>query len=339
MRVFIGPVEVAGQANTWARALRKLGVEAYNYVYKPHGFGYPFDRRFRRYGFADRAVSWIGRVFEFRRLRESFDVFHYLFGKSILRWPFRDYEFRALRAERRMLMSFFGDDIRLPSVAQRRAPDWVNAYGTTDKRNAARMQSLARYFPTVAAGGPARGELYQYAAPYFQRVVNLSIAVDLAEYPYSPADNARPVVLHAPSRSAAKGTGHVERAVARLTDSVDFEFRLLTGLTHPQVVEATKQANVVVDQLVVGEHGAYAVEAMALGKPVVCYIHPDFEKCYPEGFPIVNATPATLADVLRRLIVDRDLRRTTANESRAYAERVHDSAVVARQLLSLYEEL
>jgi len=201
------------------------------------------------------------------------------------------------------------------------------------------MQSLARYFPTVAAGGPARGELYQYAAPYFQRVVNLPIAVDLTEYPYSPADNARPVVLHAPSRSAAKGTGHVERAADLLRDSVDFEFRLLTGLTHPQVVEATKQADVVVDQLVVGEHGAYAVEAMALGKPVVCYIHPDFEKCYPEGFPIVNATPDTLADELRRLIADKGLRCSIGQASRAYAERVHDAEVVARQLVRIYGDL
>jgi len=74
-------------------------------------------------------------------------------------------------------------------------------------------------------------------------------------------------------------------------------------------------------------------------QPRPCHVCPDFEKCYPEGFSIVNATPDTLADVLRRLIADKGLRRSTGEASRAYAERVHDAEVVARRLLSLYEEL
>lgn len=339
MRAFIGPLEIAGQANIWARALRGLGVQAVNYVYQPHPFGYPHDRRFRHYGAADRLLSRCGRVFEFRRLRGEFDVFHYLFGKSCLRWPCRGYEFGSLRRTHKLLMSFFGDDIRLPSVAQQRCPGWVNAYHTTDAKNIARMRYLSRFFSTVTAGGPKGGELARYAEPYFERVVDLPIALDLTEYPYSPVCNAPPVVVHIPSRRSAKGTEHVEQTVASLREDLDFEFRLLTGLSHPEVVEVTRQADVVIDQLTVGEHGAYAVEAMALGKPVVCFIHPDFESCYPEGFPIVNASPESLGHALRELLMDAPHRRSVGGASRDYAERVHDSAVVARRLLALYESL
>jgi glycosyltransferase involved in cell wall biosynthesis len=50
-----------------------------------------------------------------------------------------------------------------------------------------------------------------------------------------------------------------------------------------------QEADVVVDQLIGGSFGYFAVEGMAFGKPVVCYIKDPSRVADPASFPIINA--------------------------------------------------
>jgi len=81
---------------------------------------------------------------------------------------------------------------------------------------------------------------------------------------------------------------------------------------------------------------------MALGKPVICYIREGDLKFLPEqmrrDLPIINATPATLCDVLREwLTVRRHELREMGRRSRAYVERWHDPLQIATALKREYE--
>ena len=123
---------------------------------------------------------------------------------------------------------------------------------------------------------------------------------------------------------------------------VDLE--VVHGVTHDEAVEHYKRADIVVDQLNAGWYGLFAIEAMALGKPVVTFLHdeavardrggvrrrgPDRER--DEGDARRRAPPAG-----RR-------RRTSgarrALASRAYVEAVHDDERIADRLLALYARL
>ena len=98
-----------------------------------------------------------------------------------------------------------------------------------------------------------------------------------------------------------------------------------------------------VDQLNAGWHGVFALESMALGKPVVTYLKPDVVEASAAGFgvriPIVPATKETLADALRPLVIEPALRREVGAASRAYVEQVHDIDRVADRLLDIYRSL
>jgi glycosyltransferase involved in cell wall biosynthesis len=76
-------------------------------------------------------------------------------------------------------------------------------------------------------------------------------------------------VLHAPSSRARKGTEHVIAACEQL----DCELEIVEGLDHREAFERYRNADVVVDQLNAGWYGVFAIEAMALGKPVVTFLH------------------------------------------------------------------
>ena len=87
----------------------------------------------------------------------------------------------------------------------------------------------------------------------------------------------------------------------------------------------------------------FAIEAMALGKPVVTFLHDEAVRRTEEAFgvevPIVHATKETLADALRPLVESPEERRRVGAASRAYVERVHDADAVGARLIDLYAGL
>ena len=127
--------------------------------------------------------------------------------------------------------------------------------------------------------------------------------LDLTPFtPVPPSDSPRPLVVHAPSNREKKGT----RWVIEACEQLDVELDIVEGVPHDVARERYARADIVVDQLNAGWHGVFALESMALGKPVVTYLKPDVVERSAEGYgirlPVVPATKETLVDVLRPLV-------------------------------------
>jgi hypothetical protein len=106
------------------------------------------------------------------------------------------------------------------------------------------------------------------------------------------------------------------------------------------------QSDIVVDMLSYGWFGANVREAMMLGKPVVCYVRPQWLETvrrqnpdYAAELPIVSATPETAYEVLRDLVDDRERREEIGRRSRAFALRWHSADAAAQRLDRLYRDL
>ena len=144
------------------------------------------------------------------------------------------------------------------------------------------------------------------------------------------------MIVHAPSSRRRKGTEHVLAAC----EGLDAELEIVEGLHHDEARERYRRADIVVDQLNAGWYGLFAIEAMALGKPVLTFLHDEAvartEAALGLRVPIVNVTKETLRDRLAELVADPERRRRIGAESRAYVERVHDIERIADRLLELY---
>lgn len=152
-----------------------------------------------------------------------------------------------------------------------------------------------------------------------------------------------PVVAHAPTNRAVKGTRFLLEALERLrSDGVAFELRLLEGLTSAEVRRELAGADLVVDQVLVGWYGGVATEAMALGRPVVAYVREEDLGPLPAEMltelPVISASPDTLEPVLREWLTTRrgELADLGAR-SRAFVERWHDPRGIATRLAADYE--
>jgi glycosyltransferase involved in cell wall biosynthesis len=78
---------------------------------------------------------------------------------------------------------------------------------------------------------------------------------------------------------------------------------------------------------------------MAFGKPTLCFIKPSLIKTYPADFPIINAKPDNLVEVLASLLENGTLRNQIGRQSRAYVAKYHDSHKIAQDLVKIYQKM
>ncbi|MDQ1536409.1 MAG: hypothetical protein QOE58_802, partial [Actinomycetota bacterium] len=145
-----------------------------------------------------------------------------------------------------------------------------------------------------------------------------------------------PVVLHAPSRAAIKGTAFVEAAVAPLVAEGLIEYRRLEDVLPAEMPKAVADADVILDQFALGIYGVMATEAMAAGRVVVSHVSDEVREhvlhATGETLPIIEADPDTLTNVLRGLLSDRSSACQTAMQGPQFVAEIHSGALSARIL-------
>jgi len=148
-------------------------------------------------------------------------------------------------------------------------------------------------------------------------------------------------VVHAPNHRELKGTRYLEAAVATLLeDGVDIELIMVERVSNDEALRIYRSADVIFDQCLIGFHGYFALEAMALGKPVMCYIRKHDEYLlHPHECPIINTHRDTLADDLRSLIGRRCQLRKLGEQGRRYVERYYSQEAFASRLRATYADL
>ena len=156
---------------------------------------------------------------------------------------------------------------------------------------------------------------------------------------YPDPRRRRIVIAHSPSSPLLKGTSFVLAAVDALSREYDIELSLIHKVPHAEALQRVAMADIFIDQMLLGGPGLAALEAMALGKPVICYIKPSMVGQYPLEMPIVNASIDVLAGTLQGLVEDGVRRHQLGRAGRAYVEKYHDAVALARQLESIYRGL
>ncbi len=119
-----------------------------------------------------------------------------------------------------------------------------------------------------------------------------------------------------------------------------------TGIPNKEVRYLQAQADIFLDMLTFGWFGANAREAMMLGKPVICFLRPEWLEStrqqipdYVDELPIISATPHTVEQVLRDLIADKEKRLEIGRRSREFAVKWHSAEAGAKRFNQIYSYL
>lgn len=370
IRVLHCPTDVGGNPQCLARMERELGAHSLSVVLRRSQFQYESDRVL--FEPDDGLLQWGAKIWNLvRSASKDFDIVHYNFGRPLIYFnpslkenrissrkvharlgklgcnllEFADVAFFK-RAGKGIVVTYQGNDARQGdycranheiTFATEVGPDYYSPRSDAHKRR--QIARFARYADRIYALNP---DLLSMLPPEAAFLPYANVDPRRWE-PVFPDPRARPRVLHAPSHRGVKGTRFLLEAADRLRrEGVPFDLEMIENLPNAEALRRYREADLVVDQLLAGWYGGFAVEAMALGKPVIAYLRESDLHVLPPGMraelPMIDATPATIYDVLKDwLTVRRHALPERGRASRAYVERWHDARAIAKRLIGDYE--
>ena len=346
MKVVLAPMNIAGMPIEVVKALRASGHEATQLSYTTghgHKFGYEMDREVNIHDFPSLKECQFATLKTL--LDEGYDIFHF-WNRSLVYSS--DYsqlsglDLPLIKAHgKKIAHRFTGFDLRLSRwdmKANRFSPFHYGAVPFAYEETQARyLEFLQGYVDQFFVQDP---ELGQFAPPGTKIIPR---ALDLDHWKFVGVEpSEEPLVVHAPSIDAYKGTAQILQAVEELqAEGLKFRFEKISGMSHEQAQERYRAADIVVDQILIGATGVLTLEALAMGKPCVVYLREDLFKPFYGGqdLPVVNANPETIKDQLRAVIKDYEWRKDLSVRGRKLVEDYHDIKNVVGKYIDAYQEI
>jgi len=349
MKVLHCPTNVGSHPAMLAWAERRLGLDSRCLSFHPSAFVSGEDRSVSLRGGPmrkelTRLATFLGNL--------GHDVYHFNFGRSFFLYPpalsFLDgWDLPLLKAMgKRIVVTYQGCDARQRAKAADRfeicacsqpacgLPRCEEAWNRQKAALIARFDHFADHIfalnPDLMHDLPARAEFMPYAS------------VDLAEWtPVAPVARSTIKVVHAPSDELTKGSRAIEQAVEEvMRGRGDVEYVRVRGLPRAQLRAVLEDADLVVDQALIGWYGGLAVEAMALGKAVACYLREEDLGFLPDEMraelPVLRLVPGDLAGSLSTFLRDRESLAEAGQRGREFVCRWHDPTRLAGRTRSVY---
>lgn len=332
-----------------AKADRKLGFRSASLVYVTYVITSQFDINLRKLYLIS---SGFGLLPAFQRVVLAwallrYDIFHCFADRGLLdgggRLQINNDELAAWRAAgKRLYVYAYGADVRTRSktlalgrwnfcVDCTDPPKYCICIDSEGDNSVSRIAKHATAMVSL-------GDMLTYT-PGAKHLNYWPIDIDRIK-PGRPVRADGPLRIgHAPNHTHFKGSAYLEQAIARLQARGRLiEYVKVQGIPNTQVIELFETCDLVADQFIGGAYGYTALEAMALGRPVLSFVRSRDLVDAPDECPIINTTPDTLEEVLTWVLDNRAQLAAIGEQGKSYVRRWHSIDAVALRLGQLYRE-
>lgn len=143
-------------------------------------------------------------------------------------------------------------------------------------------------------------------------------------------------IAHYPYYKNYHSNDNYSRILSEIENENDCKVVRILDLPHNKALETIANCDVVVGKILpdVGWFGKFELEGMALGKPVIAYVHDElYEKYRP---PIYRTTENTFKRDLRSLLDDNTERERLAKEGKMYIKKFHSVENIVKTVNECY---
>lgn len=340
--MFHGLVNYGTQAGVFSKELRKVGIESLSLT-NPDKFKRQTDKELLYGGnFIEKIYKhFINNILKIKCFFK-FNTFHFYFGETLFPKQL-DLPFYRMFGKK-VVMEYLGYDVQLYRYSlEKYKYTNVKFYKSADesieldKIKTRRLQKETKYIDKQLVCAP-------YLSEFVPKSEVLPLAVDLDNFQFSPKDSdlQKLRIMHAPTSRDNKGTSFILSALKRLiSEGHKIEIDLVENVTHEELKKRYTQCDIFIDQILGGWYGTASIEAMAIGRPTVCFIRESyFEHInYGEHIPIINATPETLYNILDDLLNNKNTLKDIGLKSRKFVENIHGSIPVTEKLVGIYNDI
>lgn len=339
-----------------ARAESLLGVNAKSLVYESYGIAQGgFDIHLGRWV----RIPVLGRLVPFITFLYACvtqDRLHFFCDRGLLP-VFRPFEVNWFELAVYRLFGIqvffwvYGADVRTRNTTLRLGepncctfcPEIGSLCACTDERGGRNYQVISRYATAVFS----MGDMIHYTPgsrnDIFFWPIDLSVEQGVKYAPVFPdALSQKPFrIVHAANHRAFKGTDFLVSAVEELAaEGISIELVLVEKMPNETALALYRSADIIFDQCLIGFHGYFALEGMALGKPVMTFVRsPQEYLLAPDECPIVNTSLKTLKRDIAELCRDRALLRDLGIRGRQYIEKYYTVAAVSQRMANAYRDI
>ena len=273
---------------------------------------YDFEFQYNNY---PKLIQWLISFGFFFYALFKFNTFYFFSGETILTRKLRRFEFRIYRFfNKKIIMHFVGSDIRDPNYLYWKTEhlkDYI-AGKVNHPLSADWQKKLIKdsndFAKHILVSTP---DLLQIIpkANYYPVLINIELFNNelnrASEKPHSAffkTDKIR--ILHAPSNAKLKGSSLIDEVMNRIIQSnEDIEYLNTLSLNRDtgsvysvsryELFQLYAEADIVIDQMVIGWYGLQSIEAILAKCIVISYVE---EKFTPYLF---NDCPIIISDILK----------------------------------------
>ncbi len=354
MKILHLPNAVGGNAWGLAQAERALGLDSTVLYAYPNPFSYPADIE-PSMNTKNKPQYFYQMAKLFLNIKNNYDIFHFNYGSSLLHFPrfhLHHLELPFYPETTKKFVTYNGCDARQKYPTTARCvisacaePDCYGGICNPEKMDKIKQSGIKKMACHVNHIWALNPDLL-YFLPR-EKSSFLPYTVNSDAITYSPSDYTKKAlhIVHAPTDRQAKGTDYVIKALESIKKKYgkDVLVSLIENVSHDEALQWYRTADLIVDQLLIGWYGGIAVEALSMGKPVICRIERKDLHFLPRQMAhgvqkaFIEAEPETIETVISNCIENRTLLKDKAEAGYDYVRRWHNPQHVAAITRAYYE--
>jgi hypothetical protein len=358
MKILHLPSSVGGNAWGLSQGERRIGLESKVLVSYDDWLNYDADIKLHLPvdGKINKVVSLLKLAKAFIKIRKAFDIYHFNFGTSLLDFPFYGITLADLpyyHKGSKIFVTFNGCDARLkyPTMERTRISpchynDCYNGLCNSGKFDEIRKKRIAKFTEYAEHMFAVNPDLMWFLPREKSSFLPYTIANWFEIERTTPDFEKRSLnIVHSPTNRIIKGSGIILSALEKLKrkygEAINIE--LVENTPHKEALKIYKRADLVIDQILAGWYGGFAVETMKMGKPVIAYIREEDLIYIPSQMKddlknsVINANPENIEEVLDKCINDRSNLKERAINGYDYVNTWHDPVSIAKTVKEYYE--
>lgn len=351
MKVLHLPSAVGGNAWGLSLAERQLGLHSRVLNRSNDWFGYGCDFSLNLENKSKFFQSF--KLFQtFLKVRNEYDVYHFNFGSSLI-----DYMSKGIHLldipyyKGKKVMTFNGCDarqkyptikrVKIAACHQKGCYNGMCNSGKLDNYRQKRIKKAAKHVDHFFALNPD----LMYFLPS-EKSSFLPYAIDglNAIKPEKKNKTKKLRIIHSPTNREAKGSKFILNALKKLEEQFkNIEVQIVENVPNSKALQIYQQADIVIDQVLIGWYGGFGVEVMKMGKPLAVFIREEDLKFIPQQMAkdlkeaIININPFNIDSVLSEYVENPSLLKIKSEASLEFVNRWHNPIEVAKITKSVYE--